>query len=177
MRKKSGFQRILVIGCGGSGKSTFSAKLARATGLPIHHLDSLYWRPGWNHPPKAQWEGKVRELVRRRKWIIDGSYFGTLDLRLSQADAVVFFDLSRWICLWRVLKRRVQNMGRGHRLGMPEGCPERIYGTFLKWIWNYRKTDRPKVMEKMARFSEKGRVFHVEEAVEARRLIENFHSF
>ena len=170
--EKIKYQRLLILGCGGSGKSTFSRKLAHAMGLDLHHLDSLYWKPGWNHTPADEWEATVRELIARDSWIIDGSYFGTLDLRLERADAVIFFDLPRLVCIWRVCKRRLQNLRGTNRPGMPAGCPERIYFSFLKWVWRYRKTNRPQVVEKLGRFSRQGRVFTVTSSREARVLLE-----
>jgi len=164
--------RVLVLGCGGSGKSTFSVRLEGAAGLKLYHLDSFYWKPGWNHTPEKKWIRVVKGLIRRNKWIIDGSYDGTLDLRLKRAEAVVFFDLPRWVCLWRILKRRVQNMLGTHRLGMPEGCPERVYGTFVKWVWNYRETNRPRVIEKLNQFSKRGKVYFVTNSKQADALIE-----
>lgn len=161
-----------MLGCGGSGKSTFSRKLAQATGLDLHHLDSLYWRPGWNHTPAQEWESTVRDLIAGESWIIDGSYFGTLDMRLQRADAVVFFDLPRRVCIWRVFKRRLQNLGGRNRPGMPPGCPERIYFSFLKWVWRYRKTHKPQVMEKLRRFESQGKVFTVTSSREAVQLLD-----
>lgn len=166
------YRRLLILGCGGSGKSTFSRKLSRATGLDLHHLDSHYWKPGWNPTPAHEWEAIVRELVERESWIIDGSYFGTLEMRLGRADAVVLFDLPRRVCLWRVFKRRLQNLGGSNRPGMPPGCPERIYFSFLKWVWRYRKTHKPQVEEKLERFFAQGKVFTVTSSREAGRLLE-----
>ncbi len=163
---------MLILGCGGSGKSTFSLKLAAATGLDLFHLDSLYWKPGWNHTPAAEWEATVRELIARDSWIIDGSYYGTLDLRLQRADAVILFDLPRVVCIWRVFKRRLQNLRGTNRPGMPEGCPERIYWSFLKWVWRYRETNRPLVLDKLAHFSAQGQVFTVANSRQAERLLE-----
>lgn len=169
--KKAKYERLLILGCGGSGKSTFSRRLSDATGLDLYHLDSLYWKPNWNHTPADEWEATVRELIAKDSWIIDGSYFGTLDLRLEHADAVIFFDLPRLVCIWRVFKRRLQNLRGTNRPGMPEGCPERIYFSFLKWVWRYRKTHRPQVAEKLRRFSEKGKVFIVTRSAHAEALL------
>lgn len=174
--EKPQYRRLLVLGCGGSGKSTFSRKLSGTTRLDLYHLDSLYWRPGWNHTPPQEWESIVRELISRDSWIIDGSYYGTLDMRLQRADAVIFFDLPRLVCTWRVFKRRLQNLRGTNRPGMPEGCPERIYWSFLKWVWRYRKTHKPQVMEKLSRFSERGKVFTVTNSRQANRLLEELRA-
>jgi len=44
--------KIAVIGSGGSGKSTFSRKLGNILNLPVYHLDTVYWNPGWIETPK-----------------------------------------------------------------------------------------------------------------------------
>lgn len=61
--------RIAVIGSGGAGKSTFSRRLGEISGLPVIHLDQLYWRSGWVQTPKEQWEAAQREMIEQDKWI------------------------------------------------------------------------------------------------------------
>lgn len=143
-------RRVLVIGPGGSGKTTLARRIAEATGLPLVHLDALYWRPGWEPTPKAEWESEVAELVRRPRWIMDGNYGSTLDPRVRAADAVVFLDLPRLLCVWRVVKRRVVWRGRS-RPSMAPGCPERLTPEFLRWIWSYPRRRRPGVLELLRR--------------------------
>lgn len=88
----------------------------------------------------AEWELKVRELIAADRWIHDGNYRTTMSLRLPRADLVVFLDMSRWRCLWRVIKRRL--MTRQH---IP-GCSDRVTWEFLRYVWNYPKRSRPRVL-------------------------------
>lgn len=129
-------KKVLIVGSGGAGKTTLARALAAKFGLPIIHLDSLYWQSGWIESSKEQWRETVAELVRGEAWIMDGNYSGTLDLRIAACDTVIFLDLSRWVCLWSVLGRLIAYRGRS-RPDMPEGCPERLSWDFLRWIWNY----------------------------------------
>lgn len=78
-------QHVLVIGCSGSGKSTFSRRLASVTGLPRIELDQAYWRAGWTKPPKEEWLAKVAELCAQPAWILDGSFTSSLNIRLPRA--------------------------------------------------------------------------------------------
>jgi adenylate kinase family enzyme len=142
-------RRVMVIGCGGAGKSTFAARLARVAGLPLVHLDSVYWHPGWVRTPPDEWAETVRRLAARECWVIDGNYSGTMDIRAAAADTVIFLDVPRRVCLWRALKRRVQHHGHT-RPDMTDGCVERIDAEFVRWIWSYPKTRRPRILARLA---------------------------
>ncbi|MGH9197551.1 MAG: hypothetical protein ACRD1T_17640, partial [Acidimicrobiia bacterium] len=141
-----GLKRVAVIGCAGAGKSTFSRQLAEVTGLPLTHLDRCFWRPGWVETPTEKWRGLVAELASEERWILDGNYSSTLDLRLPLADTIVFFDYPRHICAYRVLKRSALSRPRPD---LPEGCEERIFGagffSFFGWVWNFNTRSRPNI--------------------------------
>jgi adenylate kinase family enzyme len=142
-------RKVLVIGSGGAGKSTFARRLGERTGLPVVHLDALYWRPGWVKTPDDQWRATVAELLARDAWILDGNYSGTLELRLAACDTVFFLDLPRRVCLPAVIARRVRYAGRS-RPDCAPGCPEKIDWEFVRWIWRYSTRARPKVLAGLA---------------------------
>lgn len=142
-------KRVLVIGSGGSGKTTFAANLSRLTGLPLVHLDSHYWLPHWQKRPDEEWAAIVRDLVSRDSWIMDGNYGGSLDLRLEACDTVFFLDFPRLTCIGRALKRQFTHMGQ-RRPEMPVGCRERLDPEFLAWIWTYPARRRPKILGRLA---------------------------
>jgi adenylate kinase family enzyme len=141
-------KRVLVIGSGGAGKSTFAARLSRVLDVEVIHLDVLYWKPGWIETPKPQWREKVAALVKRDTWIIDGNYSDTFDIRFAACDTVIFLDVARRVCLWRVLKRRLLYRSGG-RPDMAAGCNERFDLQFLLWIWSYPRRTRPKVLQRV----------------------------
>lgn len=144
-------QRIALIGCAGAGKSTVARELGAILGLPVHHLDALFWKPGWVQTEHEAWARLQETLCRDEHWILDGNYGRTLDLRLTAADTIVFFDFPRWLCLTRVLRRSLFQLGRT-RADMAAGCHERFnrdYVVFLKWIWNYRRDRRPGILAKL----------------------------
>ena len=138
----------MVIGSGGSGKSVFSRRLAARTGLPVIHLDREYWGPGWQPMPEEQWEARVRELVGGDRWILDGNFGGTMQLRLAAADAVVFLDLPRIVCVLNVIRRWATYRGAA-RPDMTPGNPEKIDRKFLAWIWGYPRTRRPGIVAQL----------------------------
>ena len=161
-------QRILVLGCPGSGKSTMARLLAAKTGLPLIPLDRLYWRRGWVEEDKAVWKARVAEALAGPAWIIDGNYGGTLTQRLASADAAILLDYPRWLCLVRALRRSLLGFGRA-REDMADGCPERLDWGFFVYIWNFRRDKRPRVAEELRRFS--GRVIVLRTPAEAERWL------
>jgi len=146
-------KKILVIGSGGAGKSTFAQRLGGILKLEVVHLDSLYWSPGWVEMPKDKWKTIVEELVKRDSWIIDGNYGGTLEIRLAACDGVIFLDVPRWICLGRVLKR-VALYRKDRRPDMAAGCPEKVNLEFIKYIWDYPRKRKPALLEKLKSYSQ-----------------------
>ena len=139
-------RKILVIGSGGSGKSTFATRLGALLNLEVSHLDKFFWRPGWSKPAPEEWLQTVTELTDRESWILDGNYSGTLDLRVQKCDTVVFLDLSRWLCLWRIVRRALRYRN-GHRPDMADGCTEKLDLEFVLWVWNYPRRSKPKVVK------------------------------
>jgi adenylate kinase family enzyme len=139
-------RKVLVIGSGGAGKSTVAKRLGQLLGIEVKHLDKYYWQPGWTEPPKQGWLETVSELVSGDSWIIDGNFGGTLEFRLQHCDTIVFLDMPRLLCLWRIVKRRLLYNNRS-RPDMAEGCHEKIDLEFVDWVWNYSHRTRPKVIE------------------------------
>jgi len=148
-------RRVLVIGSGGAGKTTLARRIAERTGLPLIHLDMLFWHPGWVPTPKDEWHRLTEELVARDAWVMDGNYGSTMARRLDACDTVIFLDMPRLLCLWRVIKRRRQHAGR-NRDSLPEGCPETVNLEFLRWIWTYPKRRRGEILRRLETL--KGRV-------------------
>ena len=142
-------RRIAVLGSGGAGKSTLSRELAALLDLPLHHLDQLFWLPGWRARADAEWERIQNEIVLAEHWVIDGNYSRTLDIRLARADGVLFLDLPREICLWRAFWRGVRLRGKV-RPDLAAGCPEHFDLEFLQWIWRFPLRSRERVLRRRA---------------------------
>lgn len=145
-------QRILVIGSSGAGKSTLARKLGKRLHLPVIHLDRLFWRPGWKKTPEAERAAIVTRLVANEKWIIDGTYRKTLDIRLQAADTIILLDLPRWICVYRATKRRFQYRFR-KRQDIADDCDESLFNLsfprFLRKIWEYPERARPGIIQQL----------------------------
>ncbi len=94
----------------------------------------------------------MAQILKREKWIIDGDHPPSQPLRFSMADTIVFLDMPQSTCLCRTLKRTLRERGRS-RLGVAEGCPERLNWTLLKWILLYRRANRPSLLENIRQHS------------------------
>ena len=116
-------KRILVIGNSGSGKSTLSRALAEKTGLPLTHLDALYWCGSWEHRSREEFDILLEAELQKDAWIIDGNFSRTFPRRLEACDTVIWLDLPTVVCLWGATKRVLQNYGKS-RPDMGGNCPE-----------------------------------------------------
>lgn len=99
-------ERVLVIGCPGSGKSTFARKLHQLTGIPLYYLDMIFHRPDKSIVSNEEFDSKLREILCRDKWILDGNYDRTLHVRLEKCDTVFWLDYPLDICLQGIEARR-----------------------------------------------------------------------
>ena len=93
------YEKIIVLGAGGSGKTTLAKKLSKKSGIKVYHLDKEYWLPNWQRPDNEQWKSKIEKLAKQDSWIMDGNYIDTLDIRLSSADLVIMLDIKTSICV------------------------------------------------------------------------------
>lgn len=139
-------RRVLVIGCPGAGKSTLTRALAETLGLPAVYLDRLWWKSGWINRTRAEFDARLDAALAGDAWVMDGNYLRTLPRRLERCDAVLFLDYPRRLCLSRALRRILRWRGRT-RPDMAEGCPERLDPAFIRWIWDFHRTQRPRVLE------------------------------
>lgn len=163
--------RVMVIGCGGAGKSTLARALGEKTGLPVVHLDQIWWAPGnWQHLGDAEFVERLTEEMEKPRWILDGNFNRTIELRLDACDTVIYLDYPRLVCLKGWLGRVIQNRGKA-RPDMAAGCTERLDLEFAKWIWNFNKTKRPIYYELLSR-AEGKQVVILKSRCQAERFLE-----
>ena len=105
-------ERILIIGCSGSGKSRLARKLGQKLGLPVIHLDQLWWTENWQNVTVEEFDSRLAMALNMDRWIIDGNYSRTMGVRLSQCDTVIYLDFSRWACLLGMCQRLLSSRGK-----------------------------------------------------------------
>lgn len=169
---KTIMERISIIGSGGSGKSTLSKQLEKRLGLPIYHLDSLFWKPGWVETEHDEWRAIQESICLKSKWIMDGNYGGTLDVRLKYSDTVIFLDINRFTCLFRAIQRSIKSYGKT-RPDMAEGCKEQFDIGFAKWILDYPKNKKPQILELLHSLPSDKRVIILKSASEVRKFLQS----
>jgi len=133
-------ERVLVIGCPGAGKSTFARSLRDKLGLPLHYLDMLWHKPDKTNITQEEFDAGLTQWLKTPRWIIDGNYIRTLELRLAESDAVFFLDYPPEVCL----------AGAQSRVGVErEDMPwveTELDPEFRQWILDFSTDQRPTIL-------------------------------
>lgn len=162
-------KKIVVLGSGGAGKSTFSRRLGAITGIEVVHLDKIYWLPDWTEPPKPEWMKTVAGYAEQDSWIMDGNFGSTIEMRLEKCDTAILLDPPRAVCVYRALKRFLTYRGKT-RPDMGAECNEKFDLEFLEWIWNFPKKDKLRVEEKFKLFENKIKIIRLKSTREVEKF-------
>ena len=169
-------RRIIVRGTSGAGKTWMARAIGEILGIEPTEIDAISHLPDWQERPREELKTILSRVVESDAWIIDGNYGGTMGIRFSAADTVIFLDFPRWLCIFRVIRRRLQYRGR-NRPDMAPGCPEKIDWAFLKWVWGYRTRSRPRVLQILEQYRVDKRVITLRGAAGVRRFLREIASF
>ena len=144
-------KKVIIIGCPGSGKSTFARALAEKTALPVYHLDNMYWTAERVHVEKSVFLERLREAMATESWIIDGNYNSTMEMRMTAADTVFFLDYPVSVCLEGIEKRKGTV-----RTDLPwvEAKDDRD-DEFISFVNAFGKESRPRILELLNKYSDK----------------------
>ncbi|WP_161980277.1 AAA family ATPase [Streptococcus sp. S784/96/1] len=142
------YQRIMIIGSPGSGKSTFAQVLAQELKLPLIHLDMLNWIDDKETVSTEVFLERLDKAVAGNSWIIDGNYGNSMVVRLKRAELVIWLKVPRLVCLYRVVKRYLHSLFQDNSAGNPK----RIDWDFIRFIWGFPKSHQ-KTEELLEQFS------------------------
>ena len=144
-------QKVMVIGCPGSGKSTFSRALHEIIGLPLYHLDMLFWNADRTTVEKEVFWDRLAEVIAKDNWIMDGNYGSTMELRMQACDTVVFLDYPLDVCMNGITERRGKE-----RPDMPwiESADE-VDEEFIEFVKNYNSENRPAVVVLLEKYKDR----------------------
>jgi adenylate kinase family enzyme len=162
----------MIIGSGGAGKSTLSRQLGEITAIEVFHLDKLFWKPGWESISRDELVKKIEDILKQSSWIIDGNYRSTMDIRLKEADTIIYLDFSFWLCLWGIIKRRFMYRKKT-RCDITEGCREKIDLEFFLWVLNFRRKNRNEILQKINFNSNEKKVYIFKNRKEVAKFIED----
>lgn len=140
-------KKIIIIGCPGSGKSTFSKSFKILTGLSLYHLDMLKWNSDKTTVSKKIFQERLDNVLEKNEWIIDGNYISTMEYRMKQCDTVFFLDYPREVCLSGIKQR----IGK-QRSDIP-WIEENEDPEFMDFVKNFEKDTRPKIMDLLRKYS------------------------
>lgn len=162
-------QKIIIIGCPGSGKTTFAEKLHQLTGLPLYYLDAVWHKPDRTHIPREEFDERISEIFKTPEWIIDGNYNRTIEMRLQQCDTVFLFDLPTEVCL----QGAVERLGKG-RYDLP-WIETELNSEFEGFIKEFSKVSLPKIYEMIDKYKDAKNVIVFKSRDEANNYLDDLN--
>ena len=141
-------QKVIVIGCPGSGKTTFAEKLNKKTGLPLYYLDAIWHKPDKTHIDRENFDEQISRIFDASEWIIDGNYNRTIEMRLQQCDTVFLFDLPTDVCIQGARDRLGER-----RYDLP-WIDKELSESFLRSIEEFPEKSLPKIYELLEKYRE-----------------------
>lgn len=164
-------KKIMVIGSPGAGKSTFAFKLSEKTHIELFHIDKLFWKPNWIHISTDELQEKLKEIMALDSWIIDGNYSGTMEMRLREADTVIWLNYSIITCLYGIIKRKFMYKSKA-RPDITDGCKENLNWEFFKFVITFHLCQKKKTHKILDGYSQQNRVIIFKKRKDANKFLD-----
>lgn len=165
-------KRVMIVGQPGAGKSWLARELGAITGLPVHHMDTIHFKPGWVERPRREKVAMARAVEELDEWIFEGGLSATYDTRLRRCDTLIVLDVPLPRRAFRILRRTLRHFGKT-RPEMPENCPEKFRPEFWRWVWQTRRSGRDSLQALMQNAGRNVDVFLLHTPEEVRHFLDD----
>jgi hypothetical protein len=160
--------KIIVIGCPGAGKSTFSRQFSKLTHIPLYYLDMLWHKKDKTNYTREEFDLKLNDILNKDRWVIDGNYLRTLELRIKECDTVFLLDYPLDVCLFGVRSR----IGK-EREDM-SWIEEEFDEEFKQWIIDFSKDQLPQIYNLIKKYQNNKEIHIFYSRKQAQQYLENF---
>ena len=162
-------KKIIIIGCPGSGKTTFAEKLRDKVNFPLFYLDAIWHKPDRTHVSREDFDARLGEILALEAWIIDGNYSRTIERRIAACDTVILFDLPTEVCLDGAISR----LGKG-RYDMP-WIDHELDPWLKKEIEEFPQKNLPRIYELLEEYKSGREIYIFKSRREADDFIEQIN--
>ena len=112
----------------------------------LYYLDMIWHKPDGTNISREEFDEKLRSIMSRDSWIIDGNYQRTLETRIKACDTVFLFDLPTETCIEGALSR----IGK-KREDMP-WFENELDPQFRQWIESFRENRLPEIYKLLEKY-------------------------
>jgi hypothetical protein len=138
--------KIIIVGNGGTGKSTVGDQLGKSLSLPVTHLDTLSWDKNWKRREEKEFTQELKEVLSGKEWIVEGwSFHSTMIMRIKAADHIFYLNYPLWFCYWNALKRHLKYTFRQNPYDPPGAWIWSKTAKMIKAMWLVHKKYQPEL--------------------------------
>ena len=127
----------------------------------------LWHKPDRTNISKEKFDEELKKILKKDKWIMDGNYQRTLEMRLKECDTAFLLDYPLEVCL----------SGAQSRIGKKrEDLPwleEKFDENFKNWILNFEKEKLPQIYDLLDKYKENKNIVIFKSREEADNYIKN----
>jgi adenylate kinase family enzyme len=164
--------RVIILGNGGTGKSTLAAELGRTLNYPVTHLDQLSMRSGWVHVPETEFRDKLTAVLRGDRWIVDGwSFHSTIRMRLEACDTVIYLAYPIWFAYWNALKRHIRYAFKQNPYDPPNSAIWKKTRKMVRAMWWVYTKYEPELRTILPEYADKKEILQFQSRKELRRWL------
>ncbi|MBS1493426.1 MAG: hypothetical protein JST55_07945 [Bacteroidetes bacterium] len=167
----SGYKKIIILGNGGSGKSTLGDTLSNRLKIPVYHLDQLTFNSNWTAISEKEFIDKLKGILNTEQWIVEGwSFNSTIPMRADAADLIIYLEFNIWLCYWYALKRHLQYTFKQNPYDPPNSNIRKKTRRMIKAMWMVHKVYEPQLRELLKQYSESKKIIRVKNRKELNQI-------